>query len=83
MARLRVVGYTVQPQMMMDDGESLVPLPVAPVSVSAAEWPNVVELVAKAVEQLRQQVEHAVPPAAQNGEPPNRAARPPKTVTSA
>lgn len=65
MTRLRVVGYLVQPQIMADDGENLTPLPVQPVTIPAADWPNVLEAVAIGIAQLRQQVEgptvHVVP----------------------
>ncbi len=57
MTRLRIVGYLVQPQLMADDGDNLTPLPVQPVAISAIDWPNVVELVSDAIEQLRPQVE--------------------------
>lgn len=64
MTRLRVVGYIVQPQLMADDGETLTPLPVQPVTIPASEWPGVIEAVAGGIEQLRQQIEgHAVIPA--------------------
>lgn len=63
--RLRPVAFVIQPQFMVDDGDSLVPLPVQPLTISAADWPNVVAMVAVAVEQLREQVEgptvHVVP----------------------
>lgn len=55
--RLRLVAYVIQPQFMVDDGETLTPLPVQPLTIPAAEWPNVVATAAGAVEQLRQQVE--------------------------
>lgn len=55
--RLRPVAYVIQPQFMVDDGEILTPLPVQPLTIPAADWPNVVAMVAGAVEQLRQQVE--------------------------
>lgn len=55
--RLRPVSYVIQPQFMVDDGETLVPLPVQPLTISATDWPGVVEMVAGAVEQLRGQVE--------------------------
>lgn len=57
MTRLRVVGYLIQPQLMADDGETLTPLPVQPVTIPAADWANVREVVAAGIEQLRQQVE--------------------------
>jgi hypothetical protein len=65
--RLRPVAFIVQPQFMVDDGENLTPLPVQPLTIGAADWPNVVEIVAVATEQLRQQVEE-VPAVAHDGE---------------
>jgi hypothetical protein len=59
MRRLRPVAYLVQPQFMVDDGENLTPLSVDPVSVPAADWPNVVALMAQATEQLRLKVERS------------------------
>ncbi len=47
--RVRVVGYVVQPRLMVDDGENLYDLNVEPAQVSAVQWPNVVELMAGAV----------------------------------
>lgn len=47
---------------MVDDGDILTPLPVQPLTISAADWPNVVGLVAGAIEQLRQQVEGPASP---------------------
>lgn len=61
MKRLRVVGFVVQPQFVVDDGDTLTPLPVGPVNVSAADWPNVLAVVAEATEALRQQVEEPPP----------------------
>lgn len=57
MSRLRVIGFTVQPQFMVDDGENLTPLPVDPLNIPAAQWSDVLEIVASGVEQLRAQVE--------------------------
>lgn len=57
MKRLRVVGFVVQPQLMADDGENLTTVTVNPVTVPAADWPNVVDAMAAAIEQLRSQVE--------------------------
>lgn len=37
-ARLRIVGWNVQPVVMADDGDNLTPLPVAPQMVNAADW---------------------------------------------
>lgn len=36
--RMRVVGWNVQPVIMADDGENLVPVPVAPQMITAAQW---------------------------------------------
>lgn len=57
MNRLRPVAYVVQPQYMIDDGEVLRPLPVQPVTILAADWASVLEIVGGAEGQLRQQVE--------------------------
>lgn len=61
MARLRIVGYVIHAQVMADDGENLVPLSVQPVTVPAAEWPNVVQAMAGAMDQLRAQIEVPAP----------------------
>lgn len=50
--RLRVVGYVIQVQVMADDGYNLTPLNVRPIFIPAADWPNVVELMAAGIEQL-------------------------------
>jgi hypothetical protein len=55
--RLRIVGFIVQPQVMVDDGEHLTPLEVQGAQVPASQWPQVVELLAPSLEQLRRQVE--------------------------
>lgn len=36
--RVRVIRYHVQPELVVDDGENLAPLPVAPIVIPAAEW---------------------------------------------
>ncbi len=66
--RLWVVSYLVQPQFMVDDGETLTPLAVQPISVPAANWPDALALTAEAVNALRAEIE--VEPI-----PPNRATR--------
>ncbi len=63
--RLRPISYIIQPQFVVDDGDSLTPVPVQPITVSAADWPSVVVLMAQATEQLRQQVEAPAAPALQ------------------
>ena len=37
--RVRLVAWRVQPVVMVDDGDQLVPVDVAPVDVPASEWP--------------------------------------------
>ncbi len=58
--RLRPVSFIVQPQFMVDDGEYLTPLPVQPLTIAAADWRNVVDIVGHVVEQIREQVEGPV-----------------------
>lgn len=59
--RLRAVAYVVQPQLMVDDGETLTSLPVQPLTIPASDWPHAVAMIAGAFEQLRQQVEGPPP----------------------
>lgn len=53
--RVRVVGYQVVPSLLIDDGDSLVPLPVQPIPVGVKEWPDVVKTVEDAVKTLDKQ----------------------------
>lgn len=41
--RVRVVQYVVQAQVVVDDGETLTPAQVQPLTISAAEWPTFAE----------------------------------------
>ncbi len=59
-ARLRIAAVTVQVQLVADDGDNLAPVPVDPVTISGADWPNVVEIVTDAVARLQAQLD---PPA--------------------
>jgi len=63
MPRLRIVAYHVQLQAMSDDGDELTPLQLQPLTVAAADWPDVLTLVGRAVEPLREQVEGPPPQA--------------------
>ncbi len=58
--RLCLASYTIAPQAMLDDGDQLTSLQVAAMTVSPADWPQLLTIIADAVEQLRRQVE---PPA--------------------
>lgn len=40
MKRVRVVQVRVVPVLVVDDGETLAPLEVEPVTVSAEDWPT-------------------------------------------
>lgn len=40
MKRVRLIQMVMQPVLVADDGESLVPLDVQPITVSAADWPT-------------------------------------------
>jgi len=51
--RLRLVGMTLQPSIVADDGETLTPLSVNPMTIGAADWPNVVEVFAEALATLQ------------------------------
>jgi hypothetical protein len=57
--RLRVVGWTVAPVLMADDGENLTPLNVPAVHIAAADWPAFTEGGWKdQLDRLRDQVEN-------------------------
>lgn len=63
MRRLRLVAVQLQLQMVLDDGENILPGPgVQPISVTSADWPNVVDIVAKGMADLQAQVESAPEP---------------------
>lgn len=60
MTRLRLVAVEIVPQFVIDDGENLVPgPPVQPITVTSAEWPNVVEMIAKAIAERQAQMDAA------------------------
>jgi hypothetical protein len=70
MTKVRIVGWRVQPIVMLDDGENLTPLPLDPVDIPAAEWRAFkARGDAQAVADLRSRYEKDEKPAA------NRAAR--------
>lgn len=61
-ARLRVVGWRVQPILMTDDGEDLTPLNVQPVEVPARDWQAFKDGGDEAaLAQVREQVEGGQP----------------------
>lgn len=38
MTRVRLVAWRVQPIVMADDGDQLVPIPVQPADIPASQW---------------------------------------------
>jgi hypothetical protein len=38
--RVRLVGVTLQLDVVTDDGETLTPVRVQPIPITAAQWPN-------------------------------------------
>lgn len=62
MKRLRMLHVVLQPVFVVDDGDDLTPLPVAPITIPAAQWANVVETFADGVAALREQIEGADQP---------------------
>lgn len=60
MKRMRLVGWKVQPVVMVDDGENLTGLEVAAIGVPATEWQAFKDGGdIKALEGLRAQIETA------------------------
>jgi hypothetical protein len=57
MKKLRLLSVTLHPQFLADDGDNLTPLQVQPITMLAADWPNVLAQFAEGMEQLRAQVE--------------------------
>lgn len=36
--RIRLVAWTVQPHVVLDDGENLTPINVQPIDINSADW---------------------------------------------
>lgn len=57
MNQVRIVRYHVQLEVVVDDGTNLTPLPVAPLSVNAVDWPQFsASGLAAAIEELQSRV---------------------------
>lgn len=70
MSRVRLVGVMVTPIVLVDDGDSLKPLQIEAVQVSAEDWPTYATGgFQEAMAQLQAEVEANSPPK------PNRATR--------
>lgn len=60
--RMRVVGWNVQPVVMLDDGEVLTPVPVDAQMINATDWEAFKDGGdAQALSHLRAQIESAGP----------------------
>lgn len=53
--KVRLVAVKLEASLVTDDGTTLTPLPVGPQTVTAADWPNVVTMLADAVAEIEQQ----------------------------
>lgn len=49
MKKIRLVGVTVAPQLVVDDGENLTALQVQPIAVDAKDWPGIVARLEEAI----------------------------------
>lgn len=81
MNRIRVVGWNVQPVVMLDDGESLTPVQVAPNMIPAAQWQAFKDGGdAEAIASIKEQVppDEPAPNRAARRHPPKKAAPPKK-----
>lgn len=54
--RLRLLSVQIAPQFVLDDGDTLTPINPQPQSLSASDWPNVVDVVTHATKQLAEQL---------------------------
>jgi len=55
--KIRAIGYTITPHLVVDDGQHLAPLDVQPVQIPADQWGNVVSIVASATDTLQAQID--------------------------
>ena len=61
--RMRLVGWTVQPVVMADDGENLTPVQISPQVIPASGWDAFKDGGdAAALESIRAQIEGVGPP---------------------
>jgi hypothetical protein len=58
---VRLVSVEIRVTAVHDDGETLHPLSLQPVVVTAAQWPDVVALVARSLEALPPPASPTVP----------------------
>lgn len=60
-ARVRLVQVALTPQFVIDDGDTLTPLPPQQWTVPAGEWPDIHAKVTAAVADLESRLEHTAP----------------------
>lgn len=59
-ARVRLLRVTVQPEFVVDDGDTLSPLPLQAVEIPAAQWIEfAADNFAKAIAAIQEQVDQA------------------------
>lgn len=67
MSRMRLVGWEVRPVVMMDDGDTLTPIPIEPQTITAAGWAEFKDGGdERALTRLREQVEDMATEVAQS-----------------
>jgi hypothetical protein len=60
--RIRLVEVSIQPQLVVDDGDTLARLPIDSIVIGADQWPNVVHLFAEALTNLQKQLDNQETP---------------------
>ena len=58
MSSVRLVAVSLQPHLVVDDGQVLHRLPVDAVIIEASQWPNVINILQEAIAELQTQIEH-------------------------
>lgn len=56
--KIRLVAVTLQPELVVDDGNNLIKLVVDPVTVSSQDWPTVVQILADAIASLETKLDY-------------------------
>lgn len=58
MKKIRVIRYHIHPEIVVDDGENLNPLPVQPITINGSGWQQFVDAgLQEALSQLQTQIE--------------------------
>ena len=56
--KIRLVAVTLQPELVVDDGNNLIKLVVDPVTVSSQDWPAVVQILAESIASLETKLDY-------------------------